>query len=126
MKYNTQYKCTYNDDDVFLETDEINDADKTFIRGCIYRQDLLNIFYMEDFNESLLNRKIGELFNSVKKQLEPCIRKAAESIVSHDLISGFMVLFSFDNLLYVHPCICEIIETDTVSSDNISRLLQIL
>ena len=126
MKYNTQYRCSYNDDDVFLETDEINDAEKTFIRSCIYRQDLLNIFDMEDFNESRLNRKICELYDSVKNKLEPCIQKAAASIVSEDPISGFMVLFSFDNLLYTHPCICEIIETETVSRDNISRLLQIL
>ena len=126
MKYNTQYRCSYNDDDVFLETDEINDAEKTFIRSCIYRQDLLNIFDMDDFNESRLNRKIGEVYDSVKNQLEPCIQKAAASIVSEDPISGFMVLFSFDNLWYAHPCICEIIETETVSRDNISRLLQIL
>lgn len=126
MKYNTQYKCTYNDDDVFLETDEINDAEKTFIRSCIYRQDLLNIFDMEDFNESRLNRNITRIYESVKNQLEPCIQKATASISSDDTIMGFMVLFSFDNLWYSHPCICEIIETGAVTDSKMTTLLEIL
>jgi len=123
MKYNTHYKCTYNDDDVFLETDEINDAEKTFIRSCIYRQDLLNIFDIEDFNETLLNRNISKLYDSVKIQMETCIQKAAAIIVTDDAITGFMVLFSFDNLLYTHQCICEILETGSVIESTLSRLL---
>jgi hypothetical protein len=33
-----------------------------------------------------------------------------------------MVLFSFDYLYLVHPCICEFIETDKISETNNSLI----
>jgi hypothetical protein len=49
--YNTKIVCTYNDVDVFLETDDINEKDKEFIRDALYRQELLNILGITEFND---------------------------------------------------------------------------
>jgi len=46
--YNTAYVVSYMDSDVFIETDEVNDSEKAFILSCIYRQDLLNIFGLDE------------------------------------------------------------------------------
>ena len=47
--YNTKYICTYNSDDIFLETDLLTDEEKEFIRDELYREDLLNIFIMNEY-----------------------------------------------------------------------------
>ena len=49
--YNTNVVCTYNTPEVFLETDNVTDREKTFIRDTIYRQELLDIFELEEYNE---------------------------------------------------------------------------
>ena len=49
--YNTKFVCTYNTPDVFSVDDNISDDEKKFVRDVIYRQELLNILGMEDFNK---------------------------------------------------------------------------
>jgi hypothetical protein len=48
--YDTNHlSMTYHTTEVFLETDEITDDEKDFIRNCIYRQELVNLFNLEEF-----------------------------------------------------------------------------
>ena len=49
--YNTKYVCTYSDAD---EDDEP------------YRQDLLNIFGIQEFNEEIINNSLTILFHTLK------------------------------------------------------------
>ena len=49
--YNTKYICTYNNSNVFLETDNVNELEKNFIRNILYKKDLLNIFKMDEDTE---------------------------------------------------------------------------
>jgi hypothetical protein len=122
--YNTAYVVSYIDSDVFLETDEINDAEKTFIRSCIYRQDLLNIFDLEDFVETTINNKISKLLKLLKYHsgLLECMLIASEAMSEEDALSGLMILFSFDYLHLVHPCICEYIESGKITPEKLDKL----
>lgn len=112
------------DSDVFLETDEVNDDEKTFILSCIYRQDLLNIFGLEEFVETTINNKIIKLFKLLKYHggLYDCMLIAAKAVSEEDGLSGLMVLFSFDYLHFVHPCICEYIDTGKIQLEKLEQL----
>ena len=73
--YNTNVVCTYNTLDIFLETDNITEKEQEFIRDVIYRQELLNIFELEDYNETKLAEAIHELYEKIKecKKLKECM-----------------------------------------------------
>jgi hypothetical protein len=112
------------DSDVFLESDKINEAEKTFILSCIYRQDLLNIFGLEDFVETTINTKIAKLFKLLKYHsgLYDCMLIATKAVSEEDGLSGLMVLFSFDYLHLAHPCICEYIDTGKIQLEKLDKL----
>jgi hypothetical protein len=63
--YNTKVNCTYNTSEVFLETDEISDEEKEAIRDALYRQELLNVLGMEEFNADSMNKAIYELYQQI-------------------------------------------------------------
>ena len=127
--YNTKYVCSYNDSDVFLESELkiLNDDEKNFVRDALYRRDLCNIFNIEDqcFDEKIITNMISDLLKKIngEKFLESCITKISNKILcSSDLELGFMMLFSFDYLYLSHPCICEFIETGKISETNNSLI----
>ena len=122
--YNTKYVCSYNDSDVFLESEIeiLNDDEKQFVRDALYRRDLCNIFKIEDeyFDEKIITNIINALYVSIngEKFLESCIIKVSNNFFSNDLELGFLILFSFDYLYLLHPCISEFIETGKISDSN--------
>jgi len=66
---------------------------------------------------STLYKKInGEAF------LEGCVKKISNNFFSNDVELCFTILFSFDYLYLVHPCICEFIETGKIIETNNSLL----
>jgi hypothetical protein len=123
--YNTKYVTSYMDSDVFLESDEVNASEKEFILNCIYRQDLLNIFSLDDFVDTEINQKIAKLLKLLKhhNELHECMLIASQNLCgSEDEMSGLMVLFSFDYLYLTHPCICEYLMTNTIFKETIVQL----
>ena len=67
--YNTKVVCTYNTPEVFLETDNITNDEKTFIRDIIYRQELLNILDIDyENNDENNEEKISE---AIKNEYTP-------------------------------------------------------
>ena len=122
--YNTQVVCTYNTPEVFLETDNISDDEKAFVRDTIYRQELLDIFYENDYNDDKLSIAINELYTKVKycEQLTKCILKLAGKYMATNEEFGLMLLFSYDYMYLTHICICEFIETGEISNENITNL----
>jgi hypothetical protein len=58
--YNTKVVCTYNTPEVFLETDDITDDEKAFVRDIIYRQELLDILNIDYENEDNDNDGDGD------------------------------------------------------------------
>lgn len=122
--YNTQVVCTYNTPEVFLETDNITDDEKAFVRDTIYRQELLDIFYENDYNDDKLSIAINELYKRVKycEQLTKCMLKLAGKYMATNEEFGLMLLFSYDYMYLTHICICEFIKTGEISNENITNL----
>jgi hypothetical protein len=137
--YNTKVECTYNTPEVFLETDDITDDEKTFIRNIIYRQEFLNVLNIDyendhDDNEEKINEAIKELYNRVKDST--CLRKCMVKVVqkhmnlgkymTSDEELGMMLLFSYDYMYLSHICISEFIETGDINEENIRKLVKAL
>lgn len=122
--YDTTIICTYNTPEIFLETDNITDNEKEFIRDAIYRQELLNILGMDDYNETEMNRAIHELYIKINtcNELKECIIKFAAYFMSTDEGIGLMLLFSFDYMYLTHICVSEFLETGKISEHNLSKL----
>ena len=126
--YNTKVNCTYNTSEVFLETDEISDEEKEAIRDALYRQELLNILGMEEFNEDSMNKAIHELYEQISccQELKECILKLIGRFMSTDEELGLMILFAYDYMYLTHACISEYLETGQISEKNMTNLRAII
>jgi hypothetical protein len=127
--YDTKFECRYNRDDVFLETDDINDHEKTIIRDVLYKEDILNIFNidsMDDFN--VFSVAITELFERIKgcQFLRNAMKKTAASIISEDEQTGLIILYSYDFMHITHKCVSEYLDTGVISHNNTDMLNSIL
>jgi len=122
LNYNPKYVCSYNNSDVFLESEEqiLNEDEKGFVRDALYRRDLCNIFKIDDqcFDEQKFRNNIIELFKNIdgKEFLKLCIPKDEKYFYNLEL--SFIILFSFDYLYLVQPCISEFFETGKISDSN--------
>jgi len=123
--YNTDFICTYNSSEVFLETDSITEDEKSFIRNVIYRQELLNILDLDDFDELLINKKIYDIYKLIKNYdgFQLCITKILIKYNITDDQTAVCLLFSFDYLEETHKCISEYILSKTISRENIENLI---
>ena len=126
--YNTNVVCTYNTLDIFLETDNITEKEQEFIRDVIYRQELLNIFELEDYNETKLAEAIHELYEKIKecKKLKECMLKVASRFMNKDAEFGLTLLYSFDYMYYTHVCVSEFLETGKIMDKNMNILYVLL
>jgi hypothetical protein len=126
--YNTKHICIYNSNDIFLDTDEVTSFEKDCILNILYRQDILSIFELEDFDEKILNQCIFELYEKVKENLK--LRKImiylAEQLMSDDEKMGFLIMYSFDYLYVTHKCISEFLETGIISKENLNEFAKIV
>jgi hypothetical protein len=122
--YNTKIICTYHTSDVFLNSDELNESDIGFIRDSIYRQELLDILNMEDFNETEMDIALHELYGKIKDSTEliECMRKLASQFTSTDEEFGLMLLFAFDYMYLTHICISELLDTGKITPLNLWNL----
>ena len=137
--YNTKVVCTYNTPEVFLETDNITNDEKTFIRDIIYRQELLNVLDIDyenndEDNEEKISEAIKDLYNRVKDST--CLRKCMVKVVEKHMNVGkymtsgeelgMMLLFSYDYMYLTHICISEFIEKGDIDDENIKKLSKAL
>jgi hypothetical protein len=131
--YNTKVVCTYNTPEVFLETDNVSEHEKAFIRDVIYRQELLDILSINDIDidndkknsdDLKIDNAIKELYNRVKvcTNLTNCMVKVAGYYVTTDEEIGLMLLFSYDYMYLTHKCISEFLETGEISEDAMKDL----
>jgi len=120
--YNTEHICCYCDPNVFLESDIITKEDRDFILNCIYRNDLLYIFDVDDFNAGFC---ISGLYEKIKSNpfILSCIQEmATEYNKNEDLLFGLMVLYSFDFLDVMHPCVSEFLKTGEIKEQSMNLL----
>jgi len=122
--YNTKILCTYHSSDVFINSDELSDSDMDFIRNTIYRQELLNILNIEEFNENEINIALHELYEKIKDSTEliECMRKLAGHFTSTDEEFGLMILFAFDYMYLTHICVSELLDTGKITPLNLWNL----
>lgn len=124
--YNTKFECRYHKDDVFLETDQVNEEEMIYIRNILYREDFLNIFYI-DYNDvfDVFETTMNKLFEKIKNcsELNKLMKDKAEKLLlSTDLKSGLIILYSYDYMYLTHKCVSEYLETGSVSQENIDLL----
>jgi len=122
--YNTKVVCTYNTDEVFLETDEITEEERYFVRDAIYRQEVLDILGMEDYNEKEMTRTVKGLYEKVQTstELTECALQLARHFMSTDAEFGLMILFAYDYMYLTHICISEYLDTGKISEQNMQKL----
>jgi hypothetical protein len=133
--YNTKVECTYNTPEVFLETDNISEDEKIFVRNIIYRQELLNVLDIDnendyEDNEEKISEAIKELYSKLKdcEKMTKCMVKVTEKHLNVGKYMtggeelGMMLLFSYDYMYLTHICISEFIETGNIDDENISNL----
>ncbi len=114
--YNTLLKCTYNN------TSDVDQEDQ-------YRMEFLNAFNLEEFEDRQINQEVSDLFERVKKspELTKCMTKSAAGFGNSEFLQvGLMGLFAFDYFYLAHPCICDFLETGTITEQNINALLSAL
>lgn len=120
--------CTYHLPEVFLETDQITLEEADFIRNCIYRQELLNFFDLEEFDESLLESKIGELYKQVVLEKEKVFELFLD-ILHKDFSfftkeQCFSLLFSFDFFWMTQLCLKDYFENGKISETPAWMLIE--
>ena len=114
--YNTLLKCTYNNVSYLDQEDQ-------------YRIEYLNAFNLEEFNDKEINNEIDALFERLKNspELTKCMSKSAAGFGNSGYLHvGLMGLFAFDYFYLAHSCICEFLETGTITEENINALLSAL
>jgi hypothetical protein len=126
--YNTKVVCTYNTVDVFLDTDDITESEMDFVRNALYRQELLDILEIEEYDEELMGVAFHKLYEKVQgsEELRKCMAKMAERIMSDDEEFGMFVLFSYDYMHLTHPCVCEYLETGKITQTSMENLCAIM
>jgi hypothetical protein len=126
--YNTKIQCTYHSSEVFVESDRINDDEKDFIRNVIYRQELLDIFCLDDYNETEMDKYFHELYEKIKdsKELQEAIVKLLDKYMIVDKELGLFLLYAYDYMYLTHICVSEFLEFGKISPHNILNLTSIL
>jgi hypothetical protein len=127
--YNTKHECRYYRDDIFLETDNLNDDEKDFVRNALYRDDFMKIFYIqEDDNDEKDFAVVSELYNKISncKELKECMKIAASTFISEDEIVGLCILFSYDFMYLTHKCIISYLENGETDPNCIKSLKDVL
>lgn len=123
--YNTKYECRYYKDDVFLETDDVTDDEKEFIRNVLYREDLLNIFSIAENDDSdIFDEVISELYKQINNciELSECMRLAAAKLISENEEMGLCILYSYDYMYLTHKCVTSYLENGLITQADFKLL----
>ena len=123
--YNVKHVCMYNYD---VSIPEITEHEKYMIQHKLYKQDILSIFGLDEFNETELNINVHQLYEHItpNEQLKSIILKAAALVMSMDEELGFLVLFSFDYLYVTHDCIKDFFKSGSITVKNMNRLEELI
>jgi len=130
--YNTQHQCRYYTDDIFLETDNVNENEKNIIRNILYKDDLLQIFeVIIDIPEeemSFISLYIDELYKKIKdyEPFKECMKNAADLLLSNDELKGLYIFYYYDYMHFTHKCISEYLETGIIQNENIIKLKELI
>ena len=130
--YDTKFLCTYNTTEVFLDTDNISQEEKDFVRDAIYRQELLNVFGIDECNETEMDKAIeeaiSELYIKVKDcdALKECMLKLAGNFMITNNLVSLMLLYSYDYMHLTHICVSEFLDNGKINENNSLKLKEII
>ena len=121
--YDKQFK--ENNEKQNIDLDLIDSEDMTVdVSETLYRAELLGVFGLEEFDDKVINLEVMNLCSQLSTHTEfaELMLKAAAKMLSEDLCTGLMVLFSYDSFFLLHRCICEYLKTDIISAENLDAL----
>ena len=126
--YNTNFVCTYNTSEIFLEDDNLNYDEKLFVRNAIYRQEFLNILGMETIDDPNLDNKMHELYNNVSENefIKECMIKLSGQFFTSNEEFGLTLMYSYDYMYLTHICISELLDTGIITENNRTNLRNII
>lgn len=130
--YNTKYECRYHKEDVFLETDEVTNEEKDYIRNVLYQEDFLNIFNFDlnaDFDNTFTDEIFTELYKKLSSftKLRECMKKVSEKIIFQNIEHyGLCFLYSYDYMYLTHKCVSCYLETGTDDNETIRLLNEMI
>ena len=126
--YNTKHVCIYNSNTVFLPTDKVNEDEKLFIMNVLYRQDILNIFDIDEFDEKVINDYICDLYEKVKQHdvIKELTDLLGQQFGIYEGITGLIIMYSFDYLYITHKCICQFLEKGDILIEYFNELQKII
>ena len=138
---NTRHNITYNDASIFEKFKVFKDEEKEQLKDIIYKYDLIIIFELQDFLEDIINQKIIDLYDKMitVNEIEQLSAKLTQlfndsyyndnnnnnndNMQEHRVnLTGFIMLFSFDNLHLFYPCICEFLDKGEINFEKIETL----
>lgn len=124
--YNTNYTCIYHKEDLFLESDDLSLEQKDTIRQDLYRNDLLNIFQLEEYNDELLGKELDDLYDKISNSeiINQCILKLMNIYYgfSQDPKFGIIFLFTYENMYLFHECISEYLLNNEIKEECLNKL----
>jgi hypothetical protein len=100
----------------------------------LYQNELLSAFNLTELDENVMNNKVHELFvslfenndklnnNTCKEKMQDILKKLALQVVSDDLETGFIMLFSYSYFHLIHLFLCELFNEKKISDDCIHAL----
>jgi hypothetical protein len=112
---------------MFSSKDKLALDEKDKIKDLIYKEDLLNAFGLNEFNDSIIH-EIDNLYNNMKyiTELHPILDTLAAQIMSTDKSAGFVILFSYDYFYLTHPIICEFLNENKIDNNKIIELTNLV
>jgi len=113
----------------------LSEEEQLFVRNLLYKQDMMFIFFQEEsefYTDDTIHEAVGKLFANVidasVPELNSCMAKLASRVLSTQLELGFMMLYSYDYLHLVHPCVSELLETGKILKHKplLSKLVNLI
>jgi len=108
-----------NDLDLIDQEDMTDDISET-----LYRAELLGVFGLEEFDDKVINLEVMNLCSQLSAHTEfaELMLKAAAKMLTEDLCTGLMVLFSYDSFFLLHRCICDFLKTGIINTETLDAL----
>ena len=125
--YDKQFK--ENNEKQHIDLTLIDSEDMTVdISETLYRAELLGVFGLEEFDDKVINLEVMNLCSQLSAHTEfaKLMLKASAKMLSEDLCTGLMVLFSYDSFFLLHRCICEFLKTGIISAETLDALTESL
>lgn len=123
--YNTHYTCFYNNEELmFPIQNKLTLEEKEEIKDLIYKEDILNSFGLNEFDEHVIINEIDNLYNIMKNvsELNDILDILSAKMMSTDRSTGFIILFSYDYFYLTHQIICDFLNDKKIDNIKIMEL----